>query len=158
MTHEEYNNCVQLFADHIFRFALKLIKREADAEDIVQTTFEVLWRNHSTIGFDKARAYLFSVAHHKAIDQLRRIKRITYTADMPELPVRPSAERKELKQHIDQALYKLSEVQQSVVLLRDYEGYSYHEIGEMLGLSETQVKVYIFRARQKLQQALSTIL
>ncbi|MCK5078762.1 MAG: RNA polymerase sigma factor, partial [Bacteroidales bacterium] len=46
-----------------------------------------------------------------------------------------------------EALAKLNEVQRSVVLLRDYEGYSYHEIGEITGLNESQVKVYLYRAR-----------
>lgn len=158
MTQEEYNNCVRLFADRVFRFAFKLLKQQADAEDIVQAAFEVLWRNHRNIGFDKARSYLFSVTHHKAIDQFRSIKRIYYTDELPEYTARPDTDHKELKQHIDYALDKLSEVQKAAVLLRDYEGYSYQEIGEILNLSESQVKVYIFRARQKLQQTLNSVL
>ena len=46
----------------------------------------------------------------------------------------------------------MSEIQRSVVMLRDYEGYPYDEIGEITGLSESQVKVYIFRARKALKQ------
>jgi len=42
---------------------------------------------------------------------------------------------------------KLPEIQRSVVMLRDYEGYSYEEIGKITNLSESQVKVYIYRAR-----------
>ncbi|RLD49112.1 MAG: RNA polymerase sigma factor, partial [Bacteroidetes bacterium] len=53
----------------------------------------------------------------------------------------------DLKEVLDEALKKLNEVQRSVILLRDYEGYSYQEIGEITGLSESQVKVYIYRAR-----------
>jgi RNA polymerase sigma-70 factor (ECF subfamily) len=52
-----------------------------------------------------------------------------------------------LSEILNQAVQKLSETQRSVILLRDYEGYSYQEIGEITGLSEAQVKVYIFRAR-----------
>jgi RNA polymerase sigma-70 factor (ECF subfamily) len=53
----------------------------------------------------------------------------------------------DLKEVLDIALQQLPDIQKSVVLLRDYEGYSYKEIGGITGLSETQVKVYIYRAR-----------
>ena len=55
------------------------------------------------------------------------------------------------------ALDRLPDVQKQAVLLRDYEGYKYEEIGEILNLSESQVKVYIFRARKALQQYLTSI-
>ncbi|MBZ0242400.1 MAG: RNA polymerase sigma factor, partial [Bacteroidales bacterium] len=63
----------------------------------------------------------------------------------------------DLKEILDEALKTLSEIQRSVVLLRDYEGYSYAEIGEITGLKEAQVKVYIFRARVHLKKYLQSI-
>jgi RNA polymerase sigma-70 factor (ECF subfamily) len=60
----------------------------------------------------------------------------------------------DLKEVLDLALSRLSEIQRTVVLLRDYEGYSYEEIGEITGLNEAQVKVYIYRARLTLKQYL----
>ncbi len=62
-----------------------------------------------------------------------------------------------VKEAIEHALTKLPEVQKNVVVLRDYEGYNYEEIGEILNLSESQVKVYIFRARQTLKNFLVSI-
>ena len=53
----------------------------------------------------------------------------------------------DLKEILDEAVEKLPEIQRSVLLLRDYEGYSYEEIGQITGLNESQVKVYIYRAR-----------
>ncbi len=53
----------------------------------------------------------------------------------------------DLQQVLHEAINKLPDVQRSVILLRDYEGYSYREIGEITGLSESQVKVYIYRGR-----------
>jgi RNA polymerase sigma-70 factor (ECF subfamily) len=58
---------------------------------------------------------------------------------------------------LHRALDGLSEVQRSVVLLRDYEGYSYQEIADITSLSLDQVRVYIFRARKALQTALGPI-
>jgi RNA polymerase sigma factor (sigma-70 family) len=63
----------------------------------------------------------------------------------------------DVKDTIEKALNKLPEVQKNCIVLRDYEGYSYEEIGEVLQLSESQVKVYIFRARQSLKEYLVSI-
>ena len=63
----------------------------------------------------------------------------------------------DLKEILDEALDRLPEIQKSLILLRDYEGYSYEEIGEITGLSESQVKVYIFRGRMALKNYLVSI-
>ena len=63
----------------------------------------------------------------------------------------------DLREILDEALGRLPEIQKSVVLLRDYEGYNYAEIAEITGLSESQVKVYIFRARKSLQSYLTRL-
>ena len=63
-----------------------------------------------------------------------------------------SRQYSDLKEILNEALEKLPEIQKSVVLLRDYEGYNYTEIGEITGLKESQVKVYIFRARKFLKE------
>jgi RNA polymerase sigma-70 factor (ECF subfamily) len=63
----------------------------------------------------------------------------------------------DLKEVLHNAIGQLNDVQRSVVLLRDYEGYSYQEIADITGLNETQVKVYIFRARQFLKQYIGTM-
>ena len=63
----------------------------------------------------------------------------------------------DLGEILDEAVKKLPPEQKTIILLRDYEGYSYKEIGEMLRLSESQVKVYIFRARKFLQQYLKSV-
>ena len=62
-----------------------------------------------------------------------------------------------LKKVLDEALSRLSETQRSLVLLKDYEGYSYDEIGKITGLSESQVKVYLHRARVQLKEYLVKI-
>jgi RNA polymerase sigma-70 factor (ECF subfamily) len=63
----------------------------------------------------------------------------------------------DLKDHLDEGLSRLSEIQRSVVLLRDYEGYSYIEIGDILNLNESQVKVYIYRARLALRKYIGKV-
>ena len=62
-----------------------------------------------------------------------------------------------LKKVLEEALSRLGETQRSLVLLKDYEGYSYEEIGKITGLSESQVKVYLHRARVQLKEYLVKI-
>lgn len=73
-----------------------------------------------------------------------------------DIPVE-SKNRFELKEIIDLAMQKLPELQKSILLLRDLEGYNYKEIGEMLNLNESQVKVYLFRARKKVKDQIKDL-
>ena len=63
----------------------------------------------------------------------------------------------DLKEILNEALNQLPEIQRSVIMLRDYEGYSYEEIGEITSLKEAQVKVYIFRGRKFLKEYIGSI-
>ena len=91
------------------------------------------------------------------IDSIRKSKRevVTDVSEMPKISV--NSHYSDLKEVLDEALNRLPEVQRSVVLLRDYEGYSYEEIGEVTGLNESQVKVYIYRARVFLKNYIGQI-
>ncbi|MGF7138037.1 RNA polymerase sigma factor [Roseimarinus sediminis] len=157
MTTKEYNLIVEQYADGLFRFVLKNIRDHERANDLVQDSFEKLWRNCRDVTFSKAKSYLFSIAHNTMVDMIRKEKRmiVTDTSEMPENS--HSRHYSDLKEVLDEGLKKLPEVQRSVLLLRDYEGYSYEEIGDMCQLSESQVKVYIYRARVFLKNYIGQI-
>ncbi len=157
MTSEQYNKSVHLYADRLFRFVLKNIRSEADAKDIVQQSFEKVWRKHEDISFAKVRSYLFTVAHHTLIDHIRKNKRIDVVEQTPEKKERGHYDQFELKDSLNRAISQLNDIQKKVILLRDYEGYSYKEIADITELSEAQVKVYIFRGRKKLQKILTQL-
>lgn len=157
MTSKDYNRCVKLYADRVYRFIIKHVKREADAKDIVQNAFMVLWKQHPKIEVGKARAFLFSVAYNNMVDGFRKMKRVQHWADFPEDSQVVYQTCNDLKEVLNKGLETLPEIQKSVVLLRDYEGYSYKEIAALTQLSEAQVKVYIFRARKKLRFFLSSL-
>src|SRR6476661_5792281 len=76
MTEKEYNDCVSLYADNVFRFIVKNLRHEEDARDVVQTAFEKLWRNREEVEHAKSKSYLFTVAYNQMIDHLRKSKRI----------------------------------------------------------------------------------
>lgn len=147
MTAHEYNKCVDLYSDSIYRFSLKMLRNSDLCHDIVQDTFEKLWIRVEGVAFEKAKSYLFTTVYHATIDQIRRNKRVGDTETLESVSTVFTQPSPDLKEVLQKGLALLPEDQRSVVLLRDYEGYSYEEIGSITGLNESQVKVYIYRAR-----------
>ena len=154
MTEKEYNDCVTSYADNVYRFILKNLRHEEDARDVVQTAFEKMWRNREDIDATKSKSYLFTVAYHQMIDHIRKVKRIQLKEEFNEESRVQHKPVHNLKKVLEEALERLSETQRSLVLLKDYEGYSYEEIGKITGLNESQVKVYLHRARIQLKEYL----
>ena len=157
MTIAEYNLCVEKFADNVYRFALKNLNNTDEAKDVVQDSYEKLWIKYDTIDYSKAKSYLFSVAYHKTIDIIRRVKKsieLTDDISVTDINFENSANLREI---LEMAIKKLPEIQRSALLLRDYEGYTYKEIEEIMLLTESQVKVYIYRARKFLMNYIRSI-
>lgn len=154
MTGKEYNECVNLYADNVYRFILKNLRHEEDAKDIVQASFEKMWLNREKIDNGRSKSYLFTVAYHQMIDLIRKNKRVKLEDDFSESLKTTREPQHEIKKILNEALFRLNETQRSLVLLKDYEGYSYEEIGEITSLSESQVKVYLHRARIQLKNYL----
>lgn len=155
MTIAEYNQCIDRYSDHVYRFIVKNIRDEDDARDVVQDAFEKVWMKAADIQFEKAKSYLFTTAYRLMLERIRKKSR--HTAIDNTLRVVAGSENKpefDLKKVLNEALARLPEIQRSVIMLRDYEGYSYEEIGQITGLNESQVKVYIFRARVALKNYL----
>ena len=157
MTEQDYNDCVRLHADGVFRFIVKNLRHEEDARDVVQTAFEKLWRARADVDTEKSKSYLFTVAYNSMIDHLRKVKRIYLKEEFKEETKVSYRQVNNAKAVLEEALAKLSETQRSLVLLKDYEGYNYEEIGQITGLSSSQVKVYLHRARIQLKEYLVKI-
>jgi RNA polymerase sigma-70 factor (ECF subfamily) len=147
MTVGEYNKAVDAFADNLFRFVVKNLKDESTAEDIVQDTFEKLWMKLEEVSAEKVKSYLFTSAYHTMIDYIRKEKRNVVTDPALISQGQDRTSYSDLAEVLDRAVQNLPEDQKAVIMLRDYEGYSYREIAGITGLSESQVKVYIYRAR-----------
>jgi len=157
VTEQAYNECVDAYADGVFRFIVKNLRHEEDARDIVQTAFEKLWKNRETVEYEKAKSFLFTVAYNQMIDHIRKNKRMTLRESFsPDTKIqeRSGTSSQRTKQLLMEALNRLNETQRSLVMLKDYEGYSYEEIGRITGLNESQVKVYLHRARVSLRNYL----
>lgn len=156
MTRAEYNKCVDAYADGIYRFIRKNMRNEDDARDVVQDTFEKVWMKVDDVSYEKAKSYLFTTAYHTMLEKIRR-NRSTSLDDASFEQQSHTRQYTGANEALSEALERLPEIQRSVLMLRDYEGYDYSAIGEITGLSESQVKVYIFRARVFLKNYLVSI-
>ncbi len=154
MTEKEFNDCVTLYADNVYRFIVKNLKHEEDARDVVQAAFEKMWINRGKVENERSKSYLFTVAYHQMIDLIRKNKRVKLEEDFSTSMQTTREPQSEIKKLLNEALYRLSETQRSLVLLKDYEGYSYEEIAVITSLSISQVKVYLHRARIQLKNYL----
>ena len=158
MTVNEYNTSVDLYSDNLYRFILKHIKDKDVARDIVQDTYEKLWLKVNDTESTNAKSYMYSAAYRTMIDYTRRAKKQeSFDIDKHTKGFESGQVNSNLKAILNQALDTLPEIQKTVVLLRDYEGYEYKEIAEITDLSESQVKVYIFRARQSLKNYIGNL-
>ncbi len=155
MTERDYNECVSAYADNVYRFIYKNLKHQEDAQDVVQTAFEKLWVNKANVDVLKSKSYLFAIAYNQMIDHLRKVKRMNYKDEIPEHALGAEKQKSnDLKKTLELALATLPDMQRNLVMLKDYEGYSYDEIAEIMNLNTTQVKVYLHRARMVLRNYL----
>ncbi len=157
MNSKEYNIAVDKYSDNVYRFALKSLKNEMSAKDIVQDTFLKVWLKHEEIQAEKVKSYLFTTAYHCIIDWINKEKRNGDFERISSDLASPKSLEFDVADILEEALNRLPAIQKALVLLRDYEGYHYAEIAEITNLNESQVKVYIFRARQALKVYLKSI-
>ena len=157
MTVKEYNRSVEEHADAVYRFIRGNLRDEDRANDIVQDSFEKLWRSVAEIEYKVVKSWLFSTAYHTMIDIIRKEKRMKGMEETNESDMISYSQYSDLNEILHRALERLPEHQKTPVLLRDYEGYSYKEIGEITGLSEPQVKINIYRGRLALKSFIGKI-
>ncbi|MDR0938087.1 MAG: RNA polymerase sigma factor [Mediterranea sp.] len=155
-----FKNDILPLKDKLFRLALRITSDRAEAEDIVQETLIRVWSKRDEWGeMDSIEAYSLTVARNLAIDRSQRkeARNLELTPGMAEAAAdsdEPQArlEHAEKMVLIDRLMNELPEKQRLIMQLRDIEGESYKRIAHVLNLTEEQVKVYLFRARQKVRQ------
>jgi len=157
MTVREYNSAVEEHADSVYRFIRADLKDDDRAHDIVQDSFEKLWMHVAEIEFPVAKSWLFSTSYHTMIDIIRKKRRMRVLEDYHEFEMSYEGEQPDLNEILHSALERLPEQQRTSLLLRDYEGYSYKEIGDITGMTEAQVKISIYRGRVALRNYIGKI-
>jgi RNA polymerase sigma factor (sigma-70 family) len=157
MTVKEYNRSVEEFADPVYRFIRGNLKDEERANDIVQDSYEKLWRRVAEVDYSVVKSWLFTTAYNNMIDIIRKEKRIITLEPDHENELIDESHYSDLNEILNEALLRLPEQQKISVMLRDYEGYSYKEISDITGLSEANVKINIYRGRIALKNFIGKI-
>ena len=151
MTKDDFIICAKQYTPNLLRFAKRVAGKSIEASDIVQECFEILWKNKEKVEMNSARSYLFSVAHKKIIDSFRSdFKMQDFESASSELITKP--DETDNKQLVQLAINQIPALYKELLTLRDLEDYSYKEIETITGLSENQVKVYLFRARKAIKE------
>ena len=157
MTVKEYNRSVEEYADPVYRFIRGNLKDEERANDIVQDSYEKLWRRVAEIDYTVVKSWLFTTAYNNMIDIIRKDKKIITLEPDHENVLIDESHYSDLNDILNEALLRLPEQQKISVMLRDYEGYSYKEISQITGLSEANVKINIYRGRIALKNFIGKI-
>lgn len=143
MVATEYNQCVEAYADKVYRFVLKIGAPESVANTIVQECFTALWNRRNKIDSKAVKSFLLSEAYSSAMQK----------GKLDSAPVQEPTQKSTRNSQgvLDVGLQKIQPQQRALLILRDYEGYSYEEIGTITGLQETSVKNEMYRARKLLK-------
>ncbi len=168
----EFARLVEMYSPAIYRLAIKMLENTQDAEDILQETFIKAFRHLDTFdGRSSLSTWLYRIATNEALMALRRRKVNLVSLDEPDETLEQEQEplqivdwccmpeeelmSAEARQYLDRAIDELSPNLRVVFILRDMEGLSTQEVGDVLGLSETAVKTRLSRARLRLRELLS---
>lgn len=151
MTKDDFVMCAKLFTPNLLRFSKRVAGKAIETDDIVQECFEILWKNKEKVEMESAKSYLFSVAHKKIIDSFRSDSRLeNFDASNYEQTTNP--DQTDTQELIQLAINQIPALYKELVTLRDLECYSYKEIEEITRLTESKVKVYLFRARKAIKE------
>ena len=154
-----FRNDILPLKDKLFRLALRITLNRAEAEDVVQDTMIRVWNKRDEWQqFESVEAYCLIVAKNLAIDrsQKKDAQNVELSPEMAEEadtsgPYDRLVNNERMK-IIHRLIDELPEKQRLIMQLRDIEGESYKDIAKVLQLTEEQVKVNLFRARQKVKQ------
>jgi len=155
-----FRNDVLPLKNELFRLALRITLNRAEAEDIVQDTLIKVWnRRYEWETIDSIEAFSLTVCRNLSLDRIKKKENNNDSLEDVKVaePLASSNPQDRMIEEdkislVKQIVDALPEKQRSCMQLRDFEGKSYKEIAEILEISEEQVKVNIFRARQTVKQ------
>ena len=157
-----FRNDVLPLKNKLYRLALRITLNPAEAEDVVQETMMKVWsRREQWEQIESIEAFCLTICRNQALDKTRKMAGTeqsldTGEHDAPDHSHTANPEEQAIQQDrvqlVRRLIDSLPEKQRTVMQLRDFEGKSYKEIAAVMGISEEQVKVSIFRARQAIKQ------
>jgi RNA polymerase sigma-70 factor (ECF subfamily) len=158
---DAFEKLYKAYAARLFRYLFSVVGDANAAEELANDVMVAAWKGAASFkGQSKPSTWLFGIAHHKALNELRRrqpqMVEIEQASDVaasgegPDTAVR----RESLEQSVRSALRALSAEHREVVELTFYQGLSYQEIAEIMESPVNTVKTRMFYAKKKLQEAL----
>lgn len=143
----------------LYNQAVRLLENATDAEDVVQEAYLKLWDKRDSLNnIDNPRAFCLTLVRNMCLDLLRST-RYNWQRQQTELPdnlqisAPDDTEARENVQIVQQIIDSLPEQQQRIVDLRDVKGYTYEEIEQLTGMTATNIRVVLSRARKKIREA-----
>ena len=159
MKNLKFNTLVRLYENEVYSLALYLLKNRSEAEDVAQEVYIRLWEGLGEIELTRAKYWLLRVTRNTCLDRLRR-RTVEHNYMQQTLCIDPSPGpmdtllQEQRSASVRAAIGSLDEPFRSLIVLRDIHQHSYRDIARILELGLDQVKVYLFRARQKLKSRL----
>ena len=155
-----FRNDVLPLKNALYRLALRITLNSAEAEDIVQDTLIKVWnKRESWAEIDSIEAFSITVCRNLALDRISKHDNQNASLDEQGIDRQDTAydpyERTQQRNKVElgrQTIDSLPVKQRECIQLRDFEGKAYKEIASLLNITEEQVKVNIFRARQAIKQ------
>ena len=156
-----FQNDILPLKNELFRLALRITQNRAEAEDVVQDTMMKVWkRREEWEQIESIEAFCLTICRNLSLDKVRRMDNQTESLETEMHPTDVSsasnpeerAVQRDRVERVRKLIDQLPEKQRTAMQLRDIEGKSYRDIANIMGVSEEQVKVNLFRARQSLKQ------
>ena len=161
----DFRNDVLPLKDKLFRLALRITLSREDAEDIVQETLLKVWNNRAEMSaVSNIEAYAMTMCRNQALDLCARKERMNISLDEKAhdrtdtvMPPDEKLAQDEGKALIRQTIDSLPEKQRTAMLMREIEGKTYKEIAQVMNITESDVKINIFRARKSIKEHLAKL-
>ena len=157
-----FRNDILPLKNELYRLALRITLNPAEAEDIVQETMIKVWNKREQWNdIESIEAFCLTICRNISLDKMRKMENQNQSLeesehDAPDQSYSSKPEEQAMQQDklmlIRRLINALPEKQRSAMQLRDFEGKSYKEIAQIMDISEEQVKINIFRARQTIRQ------
>ncbi|KRE11568.1 RNA polymerase subunit sigma-70 [Bosea sp. Root483D1] len=156
---ENFDAFIVKMRPKLHRYCSRMVGSVVDGEDVVQETLLKAVGAHETIAISNVEGWLFRVAHHAAIDFLRRRRRQKEVSSDDDIDgivdETMSADRRHVTAANLRTLMHLPAAQRGCIILMDVLGYSLHEVGNVTGLSVPGVKAALHRGRAKIRDIAS---
>ncbi|MCF8242852.1 MAG: RNA polymerase sigma factor [Melioribacteraceae bacterium] len=165
-----YNFLVQQHKNRVYSYSMYMLRNRMDADDVTQEVLIRIWQNLDKFKMSSASAWIMKTTHNLCLDYLRKRSRVlkrdveideifeeSYSDDSKVNDPSIKTHIMMMTSKVKEVIKKLPENLRSVFVLYEIQGMKYKEISSALDIPLNSVKVYLLRARKKIQEELKNI-